>query len=1035
MHNLGSSPRRWCFCLAAIFGALLFSVATLLSVGSSAGSAEAKPAQGAKSAKAKNCAKAKAGSAKAQACKKKGAKKGPAKARAKANCVRAKAGPAKAQAGKGCKKAQAGKDAKPKPKPKPRPIPPGSGDPGSEPRPAATYSNPVSKGTFDTFPDPSIIRAKDGFWYAYGTMDRTFQSRGDDELHKIPMARSKDMVHWEYVGDVFTDANLPRWHSADDTYYWAPDVRYLDGTYYLYYSVAHFGTDGFSNMGVATAPTPTGPWTDSGSELIKEQTVSTEERRASVVLGEVNQESGLRQVDEPDGRTAPTTIAGKSGRTTVEGGGPTWGRYVYLDVADDVAFDGEFEAAITVEYFDRGTDTFQVQYDSTAATGAFAFAGQVTKTGTDTWKTATFRVPDARFANRQQGKYDLRIEAGVGDAEAETIHRVDVAVRDIVKGPASCPTNRIDPAEFTDTDGTRYLYWGSGALCVAKLAPDGKRLTGEPPTQVVRDFAEGAYLVRRGPYYYLFYSENNCCSLTSAGYEVRVGRSTSPMGPFVDREGVPLMASRKGGTIVLSSNGNRWVGPGHNSVATDLSGQDWFVYHAITKGDPGVSYPHFGVIGQRQLLIDRLDWIDGWPTVRAGEWASEEEQTAPVTEWSAGGAFDDAKSFAEDWRREGGAWRPVSEDGNQSYVRQQGPGPNDAYLISKKKAPADVRAEADLRLPEAEVKKGAVGLVASYRDKNNKVVAWLDAETGALVTDVLVKGHSTRKEITPLPENFRFDTWHNVAVEIRGSEMTTEVTDARLDEPWAVQERKLPEGSTGVGPVGVASRGARAEADNVGAAALYEPVKEAVTPEIGELDPSFSDEFNDGVDPGSETNSPWSWVRQPDGEETDGIFRWRTQGAALDRGSNNASVLLRQTPPGDWTAEVKLSMDLGAGTSDRNFQQAGLVAYDNDDLYAKLAHIAIGDLRRTEFLKEVNNDLGSMFVGPPADTTWLRLSRHVDPDNGEHEIRAATSRDGENWTWGGVWSLPPDADPRIGLVSLGGVGGTAEFDYLRVYRP
>jgi hypothetical protein len=111
-------PRGGVFCLAVILGAVLFSVATLLSVGPLVGPAEAKPAQGAKSAK--GCAKAKAGSANAKACKKKGAK------------------------------AKAGKDVK-KPKPKPRPTPPGNPPPpppggGNPPPPPEQPSAECDKG-------------------------------------------------------------------------------------------------------------------------------------------------------------------------------------------------------------------------------------------------------------------------------------------------------------------------------------------------------------------------------------------------------------------------------------------------------------------------------------------------------------------------------------------------------------------------------------------------------------------------------------------------------------------------------------------------------------------------------------------------------------------------------------------------------------------------------------------------------------------------------------------------------------------------
>ena len=49
------------------------------------------------------------------------------------------------------------------------------------------------------------------------------------------------------------------------------------------------------------------------------------------------------------------------------------------------------------------------------------------------------------------------------------------------------------------------------------------------------------------------------------------------------RTGASLLAGQVGGTPVISMNGNRWVGPGHNAIFTDFEGQDWFVYHAVDR--------------------------------------------------------------------------------------------------------------------------------------------------------------------------------------------------------------------------------------------------------------------------------------------------------------------------------------------------------------------------------------------------------------------------------------------------------------------
>jgi hypothetical protein len=65
-----------------------------------------------------------------------------------------------------------------------------------------TYVNPVSKSFADTFADPSVVRGKDGWWYAYGTSDPLRE--GEQTAHRIPIARSGNLVDWTYVGDAFS---------------------------------------------------------------------------------------------------------------------------------------------------------------------------------------------------------------------------------------------------------------------------------------------------------------------------------------------------------------------------------------------------------------------------------------------------------------------------------------------------------------------------------------------------------------------------------------------------------------------------------------------------------------------------------------------------------------------------------------------------------------------------------------------------------------------------------------------------------------
>lgn len=195
-----------------------------------------------------------------------------------------------------------------------------------------------------------------------------------------------------------------------------------------------------------------------------------------------------------------------------------------------------------------------------------------------------------------------------------------------------------DP-EVIDTNGESagglLIYYGSyyGGIHAEPIAPDDEGVlqpTGGSTQIAIPNRYEGAEVAYRDGFWYLFVSAANCCNGPLTGYSMFVGRSTSPLGPFVDREGVSFLAGRVGGTPFLSMNGNRWVGPGHNTVFTDFDGQWWTIYHAIDRHDPYYE----GAVGftKRPMLLDPIDWVDGWPTARGGRWASDEPMPAPAAQ-------------------------------------------------------------------------------------------------------------------------------------------------------------------------------------------------------------------------------------------------------------------------------------------------------------------------------------------------------------------------------------------------------------------
>ncbi|HEX8381327.1 MAG TPA: glycoside hydrolase family 43 protein [Allosphingosinicella sp.] len=236
-------------------------------------------------------------------------------------------------------------------------------------------------------------------------------------------------------------------------------------------------------------------------------------------------------------------------------------------------------------------------------------------------KTQDFWAPHVA---RHDGRYFLYYSAKPDEALADdkkglclavaTSERPEGPFTDMGR-PLRCGSGfvNIDPMSYDDpATGKRLLYWGSGfePIKVRELAPDRLSFApGSVATDLVRADAkvdyhrlvEGAWIVRRGGYYYLFYSGDNCCG-KDIHYAVMVARSRSATGPFELRP-APILA-----------RDSKWIGPGHNSVIEDARGDSWIVYHAVDAARPRTK-PTDEINTRRIMLIDRLVWKDGWPVV------------------------------------------------------------------------------------------------------------------------------------------------------------------------------------------------------------------------------------------------------------------------------------------------------------------------------------------------------------------------------------------------------------------------------------
>ncbi|GAA5191231.1 glycoside hydrolase family 3 C-terminal domain-containing protein [Rugosimonospora acidiphila] len=140
-------------------------------------------------------------------------------------------------------------------------------------------------------------------------------------------------------------------------------------------------------------------------------------------LGNPDTPSGVTVRDEGDGHTTATTVGGVPARTTTGSGS----LYMYFDLDNSIVPGGTYQATAYVTYYDHGTGSWDIQYDSFAAVSnnAFRDSVRVTDTGTDTWKTVAVPLPDAALSNRENGSTDLRLNIGVG---AQSIGRVALSV-------------------------------------------------------------------------------------------------------------------------------------------------------------------------------------------------------------------------------------------------------------------------------------------------------------------------------------------------------------------------------------------------------------------------------------------------------------------------------------------------------------------------------------------------------------------------------------------------------------------------------
>lgn len=191
----------------------------------------------------------------------------------------------------------------------------------------------------------------------------------------------------------------------------------------------------------------------------------------------------------------------------------------------------------------------------------------------------------------------------------------------------SIQTNAIDPTVIIDQSGNHWMYYGSAWDGIYKLqlnpatglalndGDKGVRVAQRGSTgNSINGNIEGPEIIYNAEFnkYYLFIAYD----WLQTKYNVRVGRSDFPDGPFTDFAGNDINNDLDDSPMILApykfNNHSGWQGVAHCAVFKDDANQ----YYMAHQGRPGEN-SYF-----MDLHVRKMHWTeDGWPIVSPERYA------------------------------------------------------------------------------------------------------------------------------------------------------------------------------------------------------------------------------------------------------------------------------------------------------------------------------------------------------------------------------------------------------------------------------
>ncbi|MCR5601546.1 MAG: RICIN domain-containing protein [Ruminococcus sp.] len=220
--------------------------------------------------------------------------------------------------------------------------------------------------------------------------------------------------------------------------------------------------------------------------------------------------------------------------------------------------------------------------------------------------------------------------------------------------------NAIDPTIYFDTNGKMYMCYGSwsGGIFSLEIDPktgqcihpktgttsDGRMVDSYFGTKISGGYGksgEGPFIEYNADtgYYYLWVTFGGLTS--TGGYNMRVFRSASPLGPFTDPAGrqavLPTNPDLNStglkvmGNYKFSSLSKAYMACGHNSVLRDDDGKWYLFYH--TRFDDGAEYHEVRV---HSMYFNS----QGWPVVAPYEYSGDDISASGYNESDIIGEYE-----------------------------------------------------------------------------------------------------------------------------------------------------------------------------------------------------------------------------------------------------------------------------------------------------------------------------------------------------------------------------------------------------------